>query len=44
MTILSIFKKFPQKDFKITKTKIFKSDIFLAKKDPEVSKMYIFKV
>ncbi len=29
---------------KSQKNKISKSDIFLAKKDPEVSKMYIFKV
>jgi hypothetical protein len=44
MTILSIFKKFPKKDEKISKNKISKSDILLAKKDPEVSKMYIFNV
>ncbi len=37
--------KIPQKkDEKITKNKISKSDIFLAKKDPEVSKMCIFTV
>jgi hypothetical protein len=33
MTILSIFKKFPQKNEKITKNKISKSDTFLAKED-----------